>query len=158
MDENVLLGGVCWGVTDNIKYLLAIDPNNIPIIKVSNDIPLVLSIISDSLYDNKLLVIEYQKFDEESDCTHYFALIGDHGWVHKIEFLGENGTHTIMETYGIETMFKIIYDLMTGFLADWFNHEKGEFFLTISVHDRKPLTVLTINEFLKLHNRTIFPE
>lgn len=144
----------CWEITDNIRTLLAHNPELNIVRDESKDVKTDLTVISNALQQHKLITLRYwDKLEfSEKDAN----ICGDH-YMSCIGFQDANMTNVLLiqsppdnvisperpidfQILKLEDFLQEYELIMTGESPDWFYKSKYEFTTQIEVYDRKPVS------------------
>ena len=138
-DEVILDATICWAVTNNLEVLLALD-NVSNVCKASDMIS--------ELEKNRLLIVHQDRIENgiELGQDHWFAVIGDHGSAHIVEYLPHACPSVYTDT--IESIVHLLSNIEQGLAPDRFSNEVGEHKFTARSFSRLPLIADTITKLL----------
>ena len=155
IDEDEFDVQVCWQVTDNMHYLLAVDPTFNMVVRDSPDVELCLSTIREALSMNKLITLKYEGAISDArgfrKPEHWTSCVGSNGQVHLIQFQPDEDA-TDVDTMSIDQFIQKLKRVMRGEEPDWFHGNQTRYCLWIEVYERKKLGGELIKDFLR-HNQ-----
>jgi hypothetical protein len=144
-DDQLLDARICWMVTDNMRGLLATNPEQGVLIDANDP-----GHIAHELNHDRLLIVFQNTVTEggkEGDRDHWFALVGDHGKVHLVEHLETMCNSS--STGSISNMVEHLDAVRRGIVPDRFYGHTGPHMYEIKSYARKPLSAATVLEYVK---------
>ena len=97
---------------------------------------------------NRLLIVHQDRIENgiELGHDHWFAVIGDHGNAHVVEYLSD--VYLSVYTNTIENVVHLLSNIEQGLAPDRFSYRVGKHTFTGRSFSRLPLTVDTITKLL----------
>ena len=138
-DEVLLDATICWAVRNNMEVLLALD--EVSAIYNASDM------ISE-LKKNRLLLVHQDQIENGTKLgqDHWFAVIGDNGNAHIVEYLTDVCPSVYTDT--IENIVHLLTNIEQGLAPERFSYGVGRHIFTGKSFSRLPLTGDTITKLL----------
>ena len=140
IEEDIIDASICWAVTDNMRALLELSPRD-SIEETSNPLE-IYSFLQKELLANALVIV----LQDPNSIDHWFALIGDNGYVHIVEHLAEQCNS--VETMELNSFLQYMSGIVVGLLPDRFYNSRSKHIFIMWSFNRRPLTEETVINFI----------
>lgn len=138
IDNDLIYSNICWMVTDNMIQLLAQNPKVFH--KISNNI---MNLLYKELLNNKLVIMGQDLDDQD----HWFALIGDHEYVHIVEHLPTKCNY--YKTFKLYEFLLYFEQILEGDIPDRFYNTTYKHQYIILSFDRKVMNKKLVTDYIK---------
>jgi hypothetical protein len=140
VDDEIADASICWAVTDNMEALLALNPR--ATITEISDPREISEFLRKELTMNALITV----LQDPNSHDHWFALIGDHGYVHIVEYLPNRCNSS--ETMDLDSFLIYFMRILRGVLPDRFYGSRDRHIYSMWSFSRRRLNRDTVMNFI----------